>query len=237
MTSASRGGGPRPRGRGPARGGRRPREQRGRRRRRLGVGGGRCGRRAPISRSTSVGPGLHRRARPPHAAQGRGGRGQRDVHPPGHVLALVQAQHGRQGALASVTGTLRLELAPYGVHVVEVIPVRSTHPTSAPPGSSRHALETLQGRLGLALPEEVAAQVVAAIRHRAERWSSPPRRPHDAAYEEPRVPPGGHRAPSGEPRRTCCAGWATSSTRWWSAATIPWWSRPRGLGKASRDAR
>ena len=89
-----------------------------------------------------------------------------------------------KAALASVTETLRLELAPYGVHVVEVIPgpvdTHALGPARLIPGM----VDTLQGRLGLAQPEEVAAQVVEAIRHRAERVFAPEATTR-GAYEEP----------------------------------------------------
>ncbi|MGH2973242.1 MAG: SDR family NAD(P)-dependent oxidoreductase [Solirubrobacterales bacterium] len=72
-----------------------------------------------------------------------------------------------QAALASITETLRLELEPFQVKVVEVIPgpieTAAQGPTKLIPG----IIDAIHGRLGTATPEELAEMVVAAtIDHR-----------------------------------------------------------------------
>jgi uncharacterized protein len=72
-----------------------------------------------------------------------------------------------QAALASITETLRLELEPFQVKVVEVIPgpieTAAQGPTKLIPG----IIDAIHGRLGTATPEELAEMVVTAtIDHR-----------------------------------------------------------------------
>jgi short-subunit dehydrogenase len=72
-----------------------------------------------------------------------------------------------QAALALITETLRLELEPFGVEVVEVIPgpieTAAQGPTRLIPG----IVDAVHGRLGSATPEDLAEKIVAAtIVHR-----------------------------------------------------------------------
>lgn len=80
---------------------------------------------------------------------------------------------GAQAALAQITETLRLELMPDGVHVVEVIPgpveTAMQGPTRLLPGIT----EAFHDRLGVATPRHVADMIIEAIENRADRVFCP----------------------------------------------------------------
>jgi NAD(P)-dependent dehydrogenase (short-subunit alcohol dehydrogenase family) len=89
-----------------------------------------------------------------------------------------------QAALAAVTETLRLELEPFHVKVIEVIPgpieTAAQGPTKLIPG----IVDAIHGRLGTATPEELAGLVVAAtIDHRDRVFC--PERSGRQMYENP----------------------------------------------------
>jgi NAD(P)-dependent dehydrogenase (short-subunit alcohol dehydrogenase family) len=78
-----------------------------------------------------------------------------------------------QSALALMTETLRLELEPFDVKVVEVIPgpieTAVQGPTKLIPG----IVDAVHGRLGSATPEELAEKIVAATVEHADRVFCP----------------------------------------------------------------
>jgi NAD(P)-dependent dehydrogenase (short-subunit alcohol dehydrogenase family) len=72
-----------------------------------------------------------------------------------------------QAALAVITETLRLELEPFGVRVVEVIPGPIETAVQGPTRLIPGIVDAIHGRLGSATPEELAEKIVAAtIEHR-----------------------------------------------------------------------
>jgi NAD(P)-dependent dehydrogenase (short-subunit alcohol dehydrogenase family) len=78
-----------------------------------------------------------------------------------------------QAALALATETLRLELAPYGVEVVEVIPGPIDTPIQGPTALIPGIVEAVHGRLGMAQPEELAEAIVAATAEHRDRVFCP----------------------------------------------------------------
>jgi short-subunit dehydrogenase len=68
-----------------------------------------------------------------------------------------------EAALSFVTETLRIELAPYGVAVVEIIPGPIETPALGPSKLLPGFVDAVYGRLGSAQPEELARQIVAAV--------------------------------------------------------------------------
>ena len=110
-----------------------------------------------------------------------------------------------KAALASVTETLRLELAPYGVHVVEVIPARSTPRARPLPAHPRHARDPA----GTPRPRPARGGGGAGRRgHSATRRAGlRPRDDHTCGLRgTARVPPGGRTCRRAVPRRTRRAG-------------------------------
>jgi short-subunit dehydrogenase len=72
-----------------------------------------------------------------------------------------------QSALALITETLRLELEPFDVKVVEVIPGPIETPVQGPTKLIPGIVDAIHGRLGTATPEELAEKIVAAtVDHR-----------------------------------------------------------------------
>lgn len=89
-----------------------------------------------------------------------------------------------QAALAQATETLRLELKPYGVHVVEVIPGPIDTPAQGPTSLLPGIKEAIHDRLGTATPKEISSLIVAGVQRGHPRVFCPEvttRR----AYEDP----------------------------------------------------
>ena len=78
-----------------------------------------------------------------------------------------------QAALAMTTETLRLELEPYGVNVVEVIPGPIETPVQGPTSLMPGIVDAIHGRLGTATPEELADRIVAATAEHRDRVFCP----------------------------------------------------------------
>lgn len=78
-----------------------------------------------------------------------------------------------QTALAMITETLRLELEPFGVRVVEVIPGPIETPVQGPTKLIPGIVDAVHGRLGTATPEELAEKVVAATIDHQDRVFCP----------------------------------------------------------------
>ena len=78
-----------------------------------------------------------------------------------------------QCALATITETLRLELEPFGVDVVEVIPGPIETPVQGPTNLIPGIVDAVHGRLGIATPEELAAKIVAATIDHVDRVFCP----------------------------------------------------------------
>ena len=85
------------------------------------------------------------------------------------ILAWPSFGHNAaaQAALAMTTETLRLELEPYGVNVVEVIPGPIETPVQGPTSLMPGIVDAIHGRLGTATPEDLAERIVdATVEHR-----------------------------------------------------------------------
>lgn len=78
-----------------------------------------------------------------------------------------------QAALAMATETLRLELEPYDVNVIEVIPGPIETPVQGPTKLIPGLVEAIHGRLGTASPEELASAIVAATAEHRDRVFCP----------------------------------------------------------------
>jgi NAD(P)-dependent dehydrogenase (short-subunit alcohol dehydrogenase family) len=89
-----------------------------------------------------------------------------------------------QAALALITETLRLELMPFGVHVIEVIPGPVDTPVQGPTKLIPGIVEAVHGRMGMAQPEEIAVLIVEAVRDRRDRVFCPEETTR-ALYENP----------------------------------------------------
>lgn len=89
-----------------------------------------------------------------------------------------------QAALAQITETLRLELMPYGIHVVEVIPGPIQTPAQGPTSLMPGITEAIHDRLGTATAQEISASIVQAVQRRDERVFCPEETTR-RAYEDP----------------------------------------------------
>jgi uncharacterized protein len=89
-----------------------------------------------------------------------------------------------QAALAQATETLRLELKPYGVHVVEVIPGPIETPAQGPTSLLPGIKEAIHDRLGTASPEEISTLIVEGVQGGRDRVFCPEETTR-RAYEDP----------------------------------------------------
>ena len=81
-----------------------------------------------------------------------------------------------QAALALITETLRLELEPFEVDVVEVIQVPIETAVQGPTKLIPGIVDAIHGRLGTATPEELADKIVEATVEHRDRVFCPRRR-------------------------------------------------------------